>query len=790
MAMALASGTQLGPYQILVPLGAGGMGEVYRARDLRLDRDVAIKVLPEHLAQDPEFLARFEREAKAVAALSHPNILAIHDFGKDQGVCFAVMELLDGESLRARLERGPLPWRKAVEFGVAVAEGLSAAHSKGIIHRDLKPENIIITSDGRVKILDFGLARVRPRLGSPDAETALHTTPGAVLGTFGYMSPEQVRAEVAEAPSDIFSLGCVLYEMGTGIRAFSRSSAAESMAAILKEDPPELTGAGRQIPVELQRVINHCLEKNPGERFQSARDLAFALKAASTTGSGASEPLPAAAPAVRRSYLRPAITIPVVVMLITLAALGWFWLGRGSGVDSLAVLPFVNAGGDPSTEYLSDGITEGIINNLAQLPSIGVMSRSSVFRYKGREVDPQAVGRDLRVRAVLVGRIVHRGDSLNISAELVDARTNRQMWGEQYSRRLSDIQTVQDDIARSISDRLRVRLTGEDRERMARRTTENSEAYQLYLQGRFQWNKRSLEGMQQSIDLFRQAITKDPRYALAHAGLADAYALLADYNVLPAREVMPRAKAAATQALQIDDSLAEAHASLGWVKLVHDWAFPDAEREFRRANDLNPNYATAHQWYGEYLLLTGRGEQALVEFRRAVEIEPVSLVMSRALASALFYSGQPDRAIEQARKTITMDPNFVGAHSLLARVLQSKGFHSEAVAEFQKALDLSEGNSSELAALGYAYAVAGKRPEAQKILDELKSRSSQTYVQPVWLAVIYATLGDRDRAFQWLEKGLQDRSGWLLYLKLDPVFSPLATDPRFADFVRRVGLPS
>ena len=794
--MPLNPGTRLGPYEIISALGAGGMGEVYRARDSRLDRDVAIKVLPENLAADPEALSRFEREAKAVAALSHPNILAIHDFGKDQGIAYAVTELLEGETLRNRLNQSSLPWRKAVEIGVAIAEGLSAAHSKGIIHRDLKPENIFLTSDSRVKILDFGLARVAPRFASQDAETMAltraskpaKTQPGTVMGTVGYMSPEQVRAEPAEAPSDIFSFGCVLYEMAAGLRAFARATAADSMVAVLKEDPPRLTEIGKQFPPDLDRVVAHCLEKKPEERFQSARDLAFALRSISSSSSNI---LQAPPPLVSKVRFRRALRIPAAAAAVLLLAglLFFFWTGRDK-IDSLAVLPFANTGGDPNAEYLSDGITEGIINNLSQLPNLGVMSRSSVFRYKGKDTDPQAAGRALKVRAVLVGRVVQRGDSLSVSAELVDARSNRQIWGEQYNRKLADILKVQEEMSREISDKLRLRLTGEEKQRLARRPTENTEAYQLYLQGRYQWNKRTLEGMQQGIDFFQQAIAKDSRYALAYAGLADAYALLADYHVLPAKEVMPRAKTAAMKALEIDDSLAEAHASLAWAKLTHDWAWSDAEKEIKRSIELNPNYATAHYWYGEYLMLMGRPDDAMTEMKRALALEPASLVINRAVGSTFFYARQYDAAIEQCRKAVLMDPNFIGAHVYLGRAYEQKGAHGEALAEFQKALSLSEGNSNELAALGHAYAVSGKSGEARKILDELKERSKQTYVQPIWIAAVHTALGEKDQAFEWLQKGYEDRSGWLVYLKIDPIFDSLRSDPRFADLLRRVGLPS
>jgi serine/threonine-protein kinase len=709
------------------------------------------------------------------------------------------MELLEGETLASRLSRSPLPWREAAEIAAAVAEGLAAAHAKGIIHRDLKPGNIFLTSDGRVKVLDFGLARRKATLDSSSRRSSSsnqettdwsRTLPGTVLGTVGYMSPEQVRGEKVDAPGDLFALGCVLYEMISGRRVFARASMADALAALLKEDPPYLTESGKPVPGELDWVVRRCLHKQAGERYQSAKELAAALKAlvSQPVAGPSSQPASVATPA-RRLPARRVLWIGAAVVAAVAAVAGIYWFTQRSEVEALAVLPFTNVDKNPSAEYLSDGITEGIINHLSQLPNLAVMSRSSVFRYKGKDVDPQQVGRDLQVQAVLLGRVVQRGDDLSISAELVEVRSQRQIWGEQYNRKMADVQAVQEEIAREISDKLRLRLTGEDRRRMARRQTGNSEAYQLYLQGRFQWNKRTLEGMQQSIDLLQQSLQKDPRFALAHAGLADAYAVLAEYNVLPAREVMPRAKAAAAQALGLDDTLAEAHASLAWAKFLHDWAWPDAEREFRRALELNPNYAPGRHWYGEYLLAMGRSDQALAELQRAQELEPVNLVVHRALGSTLYLMGRPEQAVEQARKTLGLDPNFAGAHLLLGRAHEARGAFPEAITAYQKALEISEGNSNELAALGRAYAAAGKRAEAVKILAELKERSNQTYVQPVWIAVLHAALREKEEAFQWLQRGLEDRSGWLVYLRIDPVFAPLRSDGRFAELLRRVGLP-
>jgi serine/threonine protein kinase len=563
--MALSAGTHLGPYKILSALGAGGMGEVYRARDSRLERDVAIKILPERLARDPQALSRFEREAKAVATLSHPNILAIHDFGCERGITYSVAELLEGETLRSRLGRGALGWRKAVEAGIAIANGLSAAHSKGIIHRDLKPENIFLTEDGQIKILDFGLARNTASSAAERAEAPTITEDGVILGTAGYMSPEQVRGTPADARSDIFSLGCVLYEMVTGRRAFSRASSAQTMAAILEAQPPELAATGKEIPAGLENVIRHCLEKNRQERFHSAHDLALALRA-TLSGSDVSK---------RSSVRRWAIVAGCAAALAIAAAAYWF-AGHAKPIDSLAVMPFLNVGADPNTEYLSDGITESLINSLSQLPRLRVVPRTLVLSYKGKEMDPGKVGWDLHVRAILTGKVVQRGDNLNVQTELVDVGELSQLWGQRYDRKFNEILSVQEDIARQVSEKLHLRPTGEEQKRLGKHYTENTEAYQLYLKGRYHWNRRTVDDFKKANEYFRQAIERDAGYGLAYAGLAQSYALFNWYQVQPPRESCPKAKAAAMQAIAIDETLVEAHAALGITKVSCDWDWPGA----------------------------------------------------------------------------------------------------------------------------------------------------------------------------------------------------------------------
>ncbi len=774
--MPLSPGTRLGPYEILAPLGAGGMGEVYRARDSRLGRDVAIKVLPEHLARNPDALTRFEREARAVAALSHPNILAIHDIGDEQGVHFLVTELLDGETLRGRLRQAGLPWRKAAQIAAAVADGLAAAHAKGITHRDVKPENIFVTSDGRVKILDFGLARWQPREeGSPEGET--ETEAGTVMGTVGYMSPEQVRGGRADASSDIFSLGCVIYEMVAGARAFSGPTPAQTMSAILEHDPVPPASA----PPDVQSVIRHCLEKNPGERFQSARDLAFALRAAGS----------AATPATRgpARFPRRAVVAAAAAVVALAAVAGYFLLGRRSeAIDSLAVLPFANAGG-ADTEYLSDGISEALINSLSRLPMLRVVPRDTVFRYKGKDVDPEKIAADLKVRAVLTGRVVERAGTLLISAGLVDAAEHKQLWGEQYNRKLADIFAVQEEISREISDRLRLRLTGEEQQQMARRDTASAEAFQLYLQGRYHWNRRTKAGFQRAIGHFQQAIDKDPGYALAYAGLADCYNLLGWYGIQAPKESFPKAKAAAERALQINDRLAEAHASLALYRVLYAWDWPGAERAFQRAFELNPGYPSAAQWYANYLGAMGKLDQALSFTRRAQQSDPLSLPFSGAAGRVLYLNRQYDRAIEEMRKAIDLDPNYPLAHLLLGVAYLQKGMYREAIADIEEAVRLFEREPVALGPLAHAYAVSGDKARARKTLAEMDDLGKRRYVSAYHMAVAHLGLGDTQQAWSWLDRALAERAAWMPdWLRNDPRFDPLRSEPRFQELLKKMGL--
>ncbi len=755
-------------YEILTHLGAGGMGEVYRARDLVLGRDVAIKVLPENLAASPQALQRFEREAKALATLSHPNVLSIHDFGNDQSVYFLVMELLDGDTLRDKITGRDLTYSKALQIAIAVAEGLWAAHSKGIIHRDLKPENIYLTSDGAVKILDFGLARMEEEI-APDTESLLTrsvpTEEGHVVGTVPYMSPEQVRGTAIDPRTDIFSFGCILYEMLTGGRPFTRDSAAETMVAILKEDPVLTSATGKKIPADALQVISHCLEKNREERFQSSRDLAFALKAI-VSGSDV------------KHLSQKEETVSLRKRRTSRKA-----------VDSLAVLPLVNASGDPNMEYLSDGITESIINSVSQIPKLRVMARSTVFRYKGQEIDPLKIGADLNVRAVLTGRMVQRSETLNIQTELVDVLDGSQLWGEQYIRKTQDIFAVQEEISSEISNKLRLKLSGEEKSRLVKRHTANTEAYELYLRGRFHWNKRTSDGLRKAIEYFELATKEDPAFAQAYSGLADCYNLLSAYGFLAPKDSMPLARTASTRALAIDPSLAEAHETLAHVKMLYDWDWAGAEMEFKKAIKLNPNYATAHQRYAIQLAAQGRMQLAEKEIKKAQELDPLSLIINTDVGLISHFQAQYDRAITQFRKTLELDPDFSVAHFALGLALEQQDRFEEALLEFDTGVRLS-GDRSFLSSPAHTMAISGRLQEARGLLQELESLSAKRYVSPYRLAVVYTGLGQIDDALEWLNRAAADRSVWLIHLHLarDPRFNPLRNDPRFADILHRISV--
>jgi eukaryotic-like serine/threonine-protein kinase len=780
-------GTRLGPYEILAPLGAGGMGEVYRARDVRLGREVAVKVLPEHLSRDPDSLARFEREARAVAALAHPNILDVHDVGNETGIAYLVTELLEGESLRQRLTGTPLPWRTAIEIGLAVAEGLASAHAHGIVHRDLKPENVFLTFDGRVKILDFGLARVEPERSTETSPTvATPTKSGTVMGTAGYMSPEQARGGHADARSDIFSLGCILYEMATGRRAFFADNAAETLVAILRDEPKDPGDLVPDLPDHLRLVILRCLSKYPDSRFESARDLAFDLRVASTESARIR-----VAPPAKHRPVRPILALIGAAAVTALLILGGrSWLNRGGPIDSLAVLPFTNGSRDPNTEHLSAGITESVINSLLQLRSLRVIPRASVFAYRGGR-DPFQAGDDLGVRAVLTGNVSRVGDRLFVQAELTDVKRRSMMWGKRFEEEASDAFAVQERIAQEILKSLRLELSGQDEKRVSKRETEDAEAYELYWKGRLYWNRRTEDSTEKAIGFFEQAIARDPNYARAYAGLAQSLLLVAFYGALPPKEVVPKARAAAMRALEIDGGLAEGHALLADLKYQFEWDWAGAEREFRRAIELGPNDSTARQWYSNYLGVLKRTKEACAEIHRAHELDPLNAVVSMDVGLTCDYtSGDYGKAIDRYRKVLEDNPDFVLAHLYLGLAHVRRSELAPAVSEMETVKRLAPGEPDAIALLGYAYGVAGRRAEAEAALTELSSLAKRRYVSPFPVAWVYVGLGDKDRAFEWLEKAYEERAGRLVYVYGEPAFDPLRSDPRFRDLLRRMNLPA
>jgi serine/threonine protein kinase/tetratricopeptide (TPR) repeat protein len=750
----LSVGSKVGHYDVVSLLGEGGMGQVYRGRDPRLGRDIAIKILAKESSQDKDATVRLEREARAIAALSHPNIVAVFDVGRERGNFYVVTELLEGKTLRDQLRDSPMNWRRAVEIGAEIAEGLAAAHAKAIIHRDLKPENIFLTAEGRVKILDFGLAQTDPTLLHREESNIpttrwFQTDPGMVIGTLGYMSPEQLRGEAVDPTADLFSLGCILYEMVTSKRPFHRDSGAATIAAILKDALPSDELAGF-VPPEFQRIIEGCVEKSPSMRFQSARDLSLTLRAIGSSASADGD-------LIRRITRRR----------------------TSKAIDSIAILPLANALNDPDTEYLTEGITEGIINKLSQLPKLKVMARSTAFRYKNRDHDAQAIGRELRVRAVLTGVVKHIGDRLQINVELVDTLDGSQLWGEAYNRDMADLIKLPEEMSREISEKLRLKLTGADKKKLRKGPTENTEAYQLYLKGRYHWNRRTSDSLRKGIQFFREAIETDPSFASAYAGLADSFVSLATNVPLPPQDTFPKARAAALQATQIDDSLAEGWASLASVRWWFEWDWEGAETAFLRATKLNPNYATAHDGYAMLLCARGRFTEAIDQVTKAADLDPLSRIISVHAGWPFYFARDYESAIRRFRKALELEDHFVPAHGWLGLALGQQRRYAEAIDTFQRAIDV-ERVPILLAMLAHTHAIAGHRAEALSLLTELEAERDNRYISEYDIAVVYAGLGDAPAALRHLAAAAEERSSWLVFLNVDPRLDGLRHEPAFA----------
>jgi len=798
----LSTGRKLGHYQVMTRLGAGGMGEVYLARDERLGRKVALKLLPARFTQDADRVRRFEQEARAASALNHPNILTIYEIGEVDGTHFIATEFVEGQTLRQRLTSGQMETNAVLEVALQVASALTAAHEAGIVHRDIKPENLMLRPDGFVKVLDFGLAKLTERpmqMVDTNAPTSLggETDPGTVLGTVHYMSPEQARGLKVDARSDIFSLGIVLYEMIAGRRPFTGVTASDVLAAILQTEPTKLAQAAPTVPAELDRIITQALRKDCTARYQAIKDLQLDLKHLKQELEFAARqqrslpPSPPSSGTVADTAL-PAPSEPAKDSTSKTASAGHSVSSSRKrrsrrSIDSLAILPLASASMDSQAEYLSDGITENVINRLSPLPKLKVMARSTVFRYKGREMDPQAVGRELGVRAVLTGRVLQLGDRVIIKTELVDVEDGTQIWGGQFNRQLTDLFGLEEDLSREISEQLQLKVGGQGKRSFKKRETSNPEAYEFYLKGNYYFHKASPEAMRKAIEYFQQAIAADPDYAQAHAGLAHAY-LLASYTILSHREALPKAEQAAAIALHLNERLAEAHVSLAQVKMFKDWDWAGAETEFKRALELNPKNVDALDMYGRYLTWCTRFDEAIATMTRALELDPLSLAINTYLGMALFAAGQYDQAIKQCQKALELDPHCVPALAFLGIVHGQKGDYAAAIAIFQKQRQLNDLPIT-LSNLGYAYAVAGHRDEAQQLLDELQTRSRQRPVPSEYLALIYVGLGQIEEAFVWLERSYEEHSvllpGWL---NSDRRFDVLRSDPRFADLLRRVGI--